>query len=187
MCVLRPSAVSNSLRSPGLWPARLLCLWNFSGKNNGAGLEFPPPGDLPHPEIEHASPALAGRFFTISATCLGKKLLHKTPRCLTDPRVREAAFPPPLGKYIVCLCFKQWRSVLGSFWLPGWLSGKESACRTADVEMWVRSLGREDPLEEEMETPSSVLAWRIPWTEEPGGLQFMGSQKSQTERLNNNN
>ena len=136
MCVLRPSAVSNSLRSPGLWPARLLCLWNFSGKNNGAGLEFPPPGDLPHPEIEHASlssPALAGRFFTISATCLGKKLLHKTPRCLTDPRVREAAFPPPLGKYIVCLCFKQWRSVLGSFWLPGWLSGKESACRTADV------------------------------------------------------
>ena len=41
-------------------------------------------------------------------------------------------------------------------------------------------LGQEDPLEEEMATHSSVLAWRIPWTEEPGGLQSMGSQKSQT-------
>ena len=37
-------------------------------------------------------------------------------------------------------------------------------------EMWVRSLGREDPLEEEMATHSSVLVWKIPWTEEPGGL-----------------
>ena len=41
---------------------------------------------------------------------------------------------------------------------------------------WVRSLGQEDPLEKGMATHSSILAWRIPWTEEPGGLQFMGSQ-----------
>ena len=41
----------------------------------------------------------------------------------------------------------------------------------------VRSLGREDPLEEGTATHSSVLAWRIPWTEEPGGLQSMGSQR----------
>ena len=40
--------------------------------------------------------------------------------------------------------------------------------------MWVQSLGREDPLEKKMATHSSILAWRIPWTEEPGGLQFMG-------------
>ena len=45
-------------------------------------------------------------------------------------------------------------------------------------ETWVRSLGREDPLEMEMATHSSILAWRIPWMEEPGGLQSMGSQKS---------
>ena len=38
-------------------------------------------------------------------------------------------------------------------------------------ETWVQSLGREDPLEKEMATHSSILAWRIPWTEEPGGLQ----------------
>ena len=40
-------------------------------------------------------------------------------------------------------------------------------------EMWVQSLGQEDPLEKEMETLSSILAWEIPWTEEPGGLQSM--------------
>ena len=43
-------------------------------------------------------------------------------------------------------------------------------------EGWVQSLGWEDPLEEEMVTHSSILAWRIPWREEPGGLQSMGSQ-----------
>ena len=44
-------------------------------------------------------------------------------------------------------------------------------------ESWVRSLGQEDPLEAEMATHSSILAWRTPWTEEPGGLQSMGSQR----------
>ena len=44
-------------------------------------------------------------------------------------------------------------------------------------ETWVRSLGREDPLKEGMATHSRILAWRIPWTEEPGGLQSMGSQR----------
>ena len=43
-------------------------------------------------------------------------------------------------------------------------------------EMWVGSLGKEDPFEEEMATHSSILTWRIPWTEEPGGLQSMGWQ-----------
>ena len=44
-------------------------------------------------------------------------------------------------------------------------------------EAWVQSLSQEDPLEKEMATHSSVLAWRIPWREEPGGLQSMGSQR----------
>ena len=47
-------------------------------------------------------------------------------------------------------------------------------------ETRVQSLGQEDPLEKEMATRSSVLAWEIPWTNEPGGLLFMGSQKSRT-------
>ena len=44
-------------------------------------------------------------------------------------------------------------------------------------ETWVQSLGREDLLEKEMSTHSSILAWKIPWMEEPGGLQFMGLQR----------
>ena len=44
-------------------------------------------------------------------------------------------------------------------------------------EMRIRSLGQEDPLEEEMATCFSILAWEIPWTEDPGGLQPMGSQE----------
>ena len=47
-------------------------------------------------------------------------------------------------------------------------------------ETLVRSLGQEDPLVEEMATHCSILAWKIPWSEEPGRLQFIGSQKSQT-------
>ena len=71
--------------------------------------------------------------------------------------------------------------------LPWWLSGKESACQCRSesevAQFNARDegfLGREDPLEEEMATHSSILTWEIPWTEEPGGLQSMGSQKSQT-------
>ena len=47
-------------------------------------------------------------------------------------------------------------------------------------ETWVRSLDWEDPLEKEMTTHSSILAWEIPWTEDPGGLLSLGSQKSWT-------
>ena len=56
----------------------------------------------------------------------------------------------------------------------------QRACLVAQLhlpaqEMWVQSLGLEDPLEEEMVTHSSILAWEIPWTEGPGRLQSMGS------------
>ena len=53
----------------------------------------------------------------------------------------------------------------------------------AKQEMWVQSLGREDPLEKKMATCSSILAWEIPWTEEPIRLQSLRSQKSWTGRL----
>ena len=57
---------------------------------------------------------------------------------------------------------------------PGGSDGKESP---AMRETWVRSLGWEDLLEEDMATHSSTLAWKIPWREEPSRLQFMGSQR----------
>ena len=57
---------------------------------------------------------------------------------------------------------------------PGGSDDKESACNAGDL---VRPLGWEDPLEEGKAIHSSILTWRIPWTEEPGGLQSMGSQR----------
>ena len=71
------------------------------------------------------------------------------------------------------LCSLIW--ILG---LPRWLSGEESACqcRRLGFDSWVKKT----PLEEEMANHSSILAWEIPWTEEPGGLQFMQLQKSWT-------
>ena len=59
--------------------------------------------------------------------------------------------------------------------LPWWLTVVRNL--PALKETWVQSLGWEDPLEEGMATHSSILAWRIPWTEGPGGLQSMGSQR----------
>ena len=58
-------------------------------------------------------------------------------------------------------------------------SGKESACHAGAGKTQVRSLGREDALEEGMATHPSILAWRTPWTEEPGGIGSVGS-KNQT-------
>ena len=57
-----------------------------------------------------------------------------------------------------------------SYWL-GFLGGSEVKTLPVMQETWIRSLGQEDPLEEGMATHSSILAWRILWTEEPGGLQ----------------
>ena len=60
---------------------------------------------------------------------------------------------------------------------PVGASSKESACQCRRHETLVQSLGWEDLLEEGMATHVSSLAWRIPWTEEPGGPQFIGSQR----------
>ena len=61
----------------------------------------------------------------------------------------------------------------GCEWASWWLSGKDSACSAGDVG----DLGWEGPLEEGVATHSSIFTWRIPWTEEPGGLQYIGLQK----------
>ena len=78
-------------------------------------------------------------------------------------------------------------------WISHWLQGYRLPPLIAQLvenlpamqETGVLFLGREDPLEKEMATPSSILAWRIPWTEQPGRLQSMGSQElDMTYRLN---
>ena len=60
---------------------------------------------------------------------------------------------------------------------PGDTSGKEPACQSRRCKTWVQSLGVKDPLEEGMATHSIILAWRNPWTEEPGRLQSIGSHR----------
>ena len=61
--------------------------------------------------------------------------------------------------------------------LPGWFSGQESACQYRSPRRHGSIPGQGDPLEEEMASHSRILAWRIPWTEEPGGIQSMGSKR----------
>ena len=60
--------------------------------------------------------------------------------------------------------------------LPWWLNGEESACNSGAAQDTVWSLGQQNPLEKGTATHSSILAWKIPWTEKPGGLQSTGSQ-----------
>ena len=66
---------------------------------------------------------------------------------------------------------------------PGSSNGKDSACNAGDIVAWVQSLDGVDPLEKEMGTYSSILACRILWTEEPGGLQSTGWQGAGHDRL----
>ena len=86
-------------------------------------------------------------------------------------------------------------------WLARWLSGKIHPSQKTHVyikciyiniciyiqETWVWSLGREDPLEKEMATHSSILAWKVPWTEEPGGPQSTGLQRVRRDWATENN
>ena len=61
--------------------------------------------------------------------------------------------------------------------LPRLLRGQESACNAGDIGMQVWFLDCKVPLEEEIATHSSLLAWKAPWSEEPGGIRFMGRQE----------
>ena len=64
--------------------------------------------------------------------------------------------------------------------LPQWLGSKNAM---QEMQMWVQSLCWEDPLEEDMETHSSILACRIPWTEEPGGCSPVGCKELDTTKV----
>ena len=80
----------------------------------------------------------------------------------------------------VCVCVTFWwflQYFKPSTGIRASLVVQRLKCLPAMRETWVRSLGPEDPLEKEMATHSSILAWRTPWTEEPGGLQSTGSQR----------
>ena len=83
-----------------------------------------------------------------------------------------------MGESMRFFCFFSYYFSLG---FPGGSDSKESAYNAEDR---VQSLGQEDPLEKGMATHSSILAWRIPWTEEPAGPQSIGSKESEmTEKM----
>ena len=75
--------------------------------------------------------------------------------------------PPPMGKIKL--------HIVWMMWLPWWLKSKGYSCQCRRQGDWGSVPGLEDLLEKEMTTYSSIQAWRIPWTEGPGGLQSMGS------------
>ena len=68
--------------------------------------------------------------------------------------------------------------VVGFIFIGSFLVAQMVKKLSAMQETWIRSLSQEDPLEKGMVTHSSILAWRTPWTEEPGGLQSMGLQRA---------
>ena len=95
---------------------------------------------------------------------------------LADPVIRITGhiWSAP-GRMFHCPCSSSYL-LLSS--LHGTLVAQMVKNLPAMKETWVRSAGREDPLEEGMATHSSILAWRVPWTEEPGGLQSMESKRA---------
>ena len=75
---------------------------------------------------------------------------------------------------------KGWGQPSHCWGFPGGSAVKNLPAMQETQETWVRSLGQEDPLEEGMATHSSILAWKIPWTEAPGGLQSMSHKELDT-------
>ena len=94
--------------------------------------------------------------------------------CLENPRDRGARWAAVYGVAQSQTRLKRLSSSSSSGLLR-WLSGKESTCQSRRLRRCGFNL--EDPLEEEMATHSGILAWKIPWTEESGGLQSMGLQR----------
>ena len=135
------------------------------------------------------SPALAGKFLTTSTT----RKVKVTQSCPTLCDPMDCSLPGCSVHGILQARILEWVAMPSFRGLPD--PGIEPASLMSPVLAWaslvahmvknlpamqetrVRSLGGEDPLEQEMTTHSSILAWRIPWTEEPCGIQSMGSQR----------
>ena len=154
----------------------------FSRQEYWTGFLFPTPGDLPNPRIEPAGlelPVLAGRYFTTASSgkpyyieediingkrCWINKEGRVQKRVMTFGNAKDNwdvgfRFSHTFIEFMASLVAQRLKH-LPEMW-----------------ESWVRSLGQEDPLEKEMATHFSILAWRIPWGEEPGRLQSTGSQR----------
>ena len=144
----------------------------FSRQEYWSGLSFPSPGDLPNPGIKPRSPTLQADTLTSAPpgiVCWYKgldSLGFWCPWVVLEPKPSRHLGSTVLLKHFVH-SIKWW----------GFPGGSVVKNPPAKQEMWIQSLGGEGPLEEEMATHSSILAQGIPWTEEPGRIQSMGSQR----------
>ena len=126
----------------------------FSRQEYWSGLSFPSPGDLPDPGIKPRSPHC-------------RQILDHLSHQEGSPLEGDCFFNFFKGNIFYPKSFPS-----------GSVVKNPPAMQETRQRPWVQSLGWEDPLEKEMATRSSILALRIPWTEEPGGLQSMGSQRA---------
>ena len=160
--VLSSSVLSDSLRPRGLQPARLLCLWDYPGKSTGVGSHALLQGAFP---TQETNPCLLHLL-----RC--RRILYPLSRLGSLTHV--AVCQPGLHRHRHCccschVCAFQYACVM--LWAS--LVAQMIKSPPSVQETQVQPLGREDPLEEEMATCSHILDWRIPWTEEPGGIQYV--------------
>ena len=158
---------SRSVMSASLWPHELYSPWNSPGQNTGVGKPFPSPGDLPNPGVEPRSPTLQAD--SLPAEAQGKPKNTG----VGSLSLLQWIFPTEELNRGLLHC----RRILYQLSYEGTsyqILIKVLLISAAVQETWLWSLGWENPLEKGMETPSSILAWRIPWTEEPGELQSRG-------------
>ena len=100
-------------------------------------------------------------------------------KCTVHPQADPPSVLIPLNQFLWALYFYALERGLGERW--GFPDAQTIKSPPAKQETWVQFLGQEELLEKEKATHSSILAWRIPWTEEPGRVQSMGSQRDRTE------
>ena len=175
------SVVSDSLRPHGLGPARLLCPWNPPGRNTGEGSHFLLQGIFLIQGLNRCPPAVEvqslnqGRPWRQNFKYLHMGPKHRLPFSLKSPRKATSFTGNVLQDKHVSPAFPC--HTLGS--VLKWASPVAHMVKNLPAirETRVQSLDQEDPLEKGMATHSSILAWRIPWTEEPGGLQPVRSQR----------
>ena len=140
--------LSDSWWLHGLQPSRLLCPWNSPGKNTGAGCHFLLQGIFPTQGSNQGLPHCRHTLYQLSHQ--GSFIMEKNIK----------------NNVWVCIY------ITGAFLVA---SAAKNLPAIQETQVW--SLGQEDPLEEGMATHSSILAWKIPWTEETGRLQSTGSQR----------
>ena len=181
------SIMSKSLWLHGLWPLRLLHSWYFLGKNTGMGFHFLLQGIFLtqglNPHLLHCqadSFPLSHQGSPIMA--FGLPILREENSSSTFTEIFSAqifSYVKVAFKMLLRWLLGHWPILLIGTYQSYWASLVAQRVKHLPTmwETWVQSLGQEDPLEKGIATHSSILAWRIPWSEEPGRLQSMGSQR----------